>query len=122
MKTTRTILIILAIASAFSCEKNTPAPKQTTTQNDPVDNGPYGQVSRWKSIGGDSLFEEELTLTLFYIEKSSPCDICHYQLNYSLWNDYEYTWSASKCAVPNDTLLMTDIATAKKAFFKRVNN
>jgi hypothetical protein len=122
MKTIRILFILLVITFASSCEKNTVAPKANTSQNIPVNDGPYGQFSKWKSIGGDSLFEEELTLTLFYTEKSSPCDICHYQLNYSLWNDYEYTYSASKCAVPKDTLIMVDIATAKKAFFKRINN
>jgi hypothetical protein len=120
--TTKTCVLAFAVVFIFSCEKETSAPKTNNIQDAPVNNGPYGEFSRWKSIGGDSLFEEDLTLTLFYTEKSSPCDICHYQLNYSLWNDYEYTCSFSKCAVPDDTLVMTDLATARKAIFKRINN
>lgn len=81
--------------------------------------GPYGKTSKWKSIGGDTLYGESLTLTHFYTEKKSPCNICYYQQNYSLWTDYDYTYSISECAVVNDTLTMIDIDTERKAVFKR---
>lgn len=117
------LLSVLAavMISAASCKKNSASPKTSApTQTAQINNGPYGDFSRWQGIGGDSLFKEELTLTLFYTEESSPCDICHYHLNYSLWDDYTYTYSTSKCTVSNDTLMIKDIATAKKAFFKRI--
>src|SRR5687768_3287846 len=105
MRITNIILIIAVTAMQVSCDKATTAPRTPTVVTVNENNGPYGSVSKWQSIGGDSLFEDELVLTLFYTEPHSPCDICHYQLNYSLWNDYEYTYSTSKCTVPNDTLI-----------------
>lgn len=120
MKTIQLFLITAAI-TLVSCEKTTRAPFAPEATSG-IDNGPYGIVSHWKCFGGDSVFEKELTLTLFYTEKHSPCDICHYEQNYALWDDYSYTYSVSKCTVPNDTLIMVDIATAKKAFFKRVKD
>jgi hypothetical protein len=118
----KTLYIVLGIAIAVltSCKKDTKTPYAPDSSAN--NNGPYGTVSKWQSIGGDTTFTEALVLTLIYTEKNSPCDICHYQLNYSLWNDYEYTYSASKCAPARDTLIMTDMATTKKAFFKRINN
>jgi hypothetical protein len=126
MKTMSVLLVCSCLLVFSSCKKDksmAPSYKsatETAVKNDSLNNGPYGTVSRWKSIGGDTLFTEDLTLSLFYTESHSPCDICYYQLNYSLWNDYDYTFSASKCLIPGDTLLMKDLATNRTALFKRV--
>ena len=96
------------------------APKGPAIAQLAEDSGPYGKVSHWKSVGGDSLFAEELTLTHFYTEEQEPCDICYYLQSYALWNDYDYTYSVSKCATLSDTLVIKDIATAKVAYFMPV--
>lgn len=119
MKKTLTISTLLIAAIIIACEKNKPAqPQPNVNSVTPSENyGPYGKFSKWKSVSGDSVFSDTLTLTFFYTEKHLPCDICYYQLNYSLWNDYEYTLAASKCAVPKDSLLIQDQNTNKKAIF-----
>jgi hypothetical protein len=118
----RTLFIILSALVICSCKKSKITP---TTSSEPAssyqeNSGPYGKTSAWKSIGGDTLFTQNLTLTLFYTEKSTPCDICHYQQNYSLWNEFQYTYSISKCTIVADTLIMKDPDTNRKAIFKRL--
>lgn len=119
MKKTLTISALLIAAIIIACEKNKPSPPQqnptavTTTEN----YGPYGEFSKWKSVSGDTIFADTLSLTFFYSEKHVPCDICYYQQNYSLWNDYEYTLSASKCATAKDSIIIQDQNTNKKAIF-----
>ena len=119
MKKKPTISALLIATIIIACEKNKPAPPQQTTKAEtPSENyGPYGKFSKWKSVSGDSIFSDTLTLTFFYAEKYLPCDICYYQQNYSFWNDYDYTLSASKCALPKDSLIIQDQNTNKKAIF-----
>lgn len=123
MKKTLTISVFLLATIITACEKNKPAPPQQNAKEEaPTENyGPYGSFSKWKSIGGDTLFSDTLTLSHFYTEKVLPCDLCYYQQNYSLWNDYDYTLSASKCQLPNDTLVIKDPNTNKKAIFIHLN-
>lgn len=119
MKKTLIISALLLVAFIVACEKNKATPQEqkdkaeTLTEN----YGPYGKFSKWKSISGDTLFSDTLTLSFFYEEKISPCNICYYQQNYPLWNDYEYTLSASKCGSPKDSLTIEDLNTNKKAIF-----
>ncbi len=121
MKTFSAIFFICAAFIFSSCnKKNNPEP----AQNKPIESeqeycGPYGKISAWKSIGGDTLFTQKLTLTYFYTEQANPCAVYYYSQNYSLWNDYDYTLSVNSCLVVNDTLIMIDIDTNKKAIFKR---
>ncbi|MBP7809395.1 MAG: hypothetical protein KA163_08885 [Bacteroidia bacterium] len=119
------LLSIALLAVCFSaCEKtnNTPNTNREATQAPIVEKcGPYGKVSTWKSIGGDTLYTQKLTLTFFFTEKNTPCNICYYQQSFALWNDYDYTFSVSECAVVNDTLTLIDIDTNRKAIFKREN-
>lgn len=119
MKKTLTISAFLLVALAIACEKNKTNPPQQNakTEAGSENYGPYGKLSQWKSIGGDTLFSDTLTLSFFFEEKNSPCNICYYQQNYPLWNDYEYTLSASKCDLPKDSLVITDVNTNKKAIF-----
>ena len=119
MKKTLTIAAFLIVAIIVACEKNKPEPpkQNITTEVHPENYGPYGKFSKWKSVCGDTIFSDTLTLSFFYTEKHVPCDICYYQQNYSLWNDYEYTLSASKCSLPTDSLMLTDLNTNKKAIF-----
>ena len=119
MKKTLTISAFLLAAIIIACEKNKPAPPQPNVKPaTPTENyGPYGKFSKWKSVGGDTVFSDTLTLTFFYTEKAMPCDVCYYQQNYSFWNDYEYTLSASKCSLPADSLTVKDLNTNKKAIF-----
>ncbi len=119
MKKTLTTTVFLIATIIIACEKNKPAPPQPNlnpaTQSENY--GPYGKFSKWKSVGGDTVFSDTLSLTFFYVEKYLPCDICYYQQNYSFWNDYDYTLSASKCALPKDSLIIQDQNTNKKAIF-----
>lgn len=122
MKKSLFISIALFTICASACKKsNDKTTAEEPTSKTPVTKnyGPYGKTSEWKSVGGDTIYEDELTLAYFYTEKNSPCNICYYQQNYSLWTDYDYTLSISECAVVNDTLIMTDIDTGRKAIFKR---
>lgn len=81
--------------------------------------GPYGKTSKWLSVGGDTLFADTLTLSYFYTEKNTPCNICYYQQNISFWNDYDYTFAVPECTIATDTLIFTDIDSKRKAIFKR---
>lgn len=121
MKKALTITAILLVTILIACEKVKTTPQQEGAKPEaPLKNyGPCGKFSKWKSVGGDTLFTDTLTLSFFYEEKTSSCNICYYQQNYSLWNDYDYTFSVSACAVVNDTLTFIDIDTNKKAVFKR---
>jgi flagellar basal body L-ring protein FlgH len=114
---------LLIVVALTSCEKTSPEPKEETQKGNSVVEkcGPYGKESTWKSIGGDTLYAEKLTLTFFFTEKNTPCNICYYQQNFALWNDYDYTFSISECANVNDTLTLIDIDTKRKAIFKREN-
>jgi len=123
MKASYKTLFLGAILSLSACtKKNTPpcTNNPVASSEHAVNDAPYGTFSSWKSIGGDSLFADTLTLTLFYTETHSPCDTYYYQQNYALWNDYDYTYAVSKCAKVNDTLKIKDIATGKVAFFNRL--
>lgn len=81
--------------------------------------GPYGKMSKWLSVGGDTLFADTLILSHFYTEKYTPCNICYYHQNISFWNEYDYTFAVSECTIPKDTLVFTDIDSGRKAIFKR---
>lgn len=116
-----TTLLIISTTVLLSCQKKE-SPQNSQNQISLTEEekaGPYGKLSKWKSIGGDTLFKDQLTLSYFFTEKNQPCNICYYQQNYSLWNDYSYTFQISECAVVNDTLTIIDIDTEKKAVFKR---
>jgi hypothetical protein len=121
MKAILHISFLVAISIICACKKTNNAPSKAALGSVVSSEkfGPYGKVSQWESIGGDTLFAEKLTLTYFYTEKHSPCNICYYQQNISFWNDYDYTFSISECAVVSDTLIFTDIDSGKKAIFKR---
>src|ERR1051325_4674715 len=95
-------LITLTLLSAilFSCNKKktlAPATQPVNTITTQENYGPYGKLSNWKCIGGDSIFTEILSLTYFYTEKHQPCNICYYQQSYSLYNDFTYTLWVSEC-------------------------
>ena len=120
----KNLFLSLLIVTVFgSCQKRNDVSSQQnqTTVPNQEGFGPYGKESKWKSIAGDTLYEEKLTLSYFYTEKNIPCNICYYQQNYSLWNDYDYTLSITECTVVGDTLTLIDIDTNKKAIFKREN-
>jgi hypothetical protein len=117
------ILYITACASLFFCCKKESAVNPTNTSvESPVEKnyGPFGKVSYWKCIGGDTIFQDTLSLIYFYTEKATPCDFCYYQQNISFWNDYCYTYSVSACTIPADTLTFTDIDSHKKTIFKHL--
>jgi hypothetical protein len=115
------ILHFILVLTFVSCSKkniSSQQPEPNAAQE--IENcGPYGKVSVWKSIGGDTLFAEKLTLTYFYTEKTTTCGIYYYSQNYSLWNDYDYTLGVSGCVKVSDTLILKDIDSNKKAIFKR---
>lgn len=119
MKTLITSTLLLAALIACQKTKTTPANPSPAPLPLTEKCGPYGKESFWKSVGGDTLFTEKLKLSFFYTEKNSPCNICYYQQNISFWNDYDYTFSVSECAVATDTLIFTDIDSGRKAVFKR---
>lgn len=124
MKKVVFISLAILVVCLSACEKknNDPATNREAVQTPIVEKcGPYGKESKWKSIGGDTLYTQKLTLTYFFTEKNTPCNICYYQQNFALWNDYDYTFSISECAVVNDTLTLIDIDTNRKAIFKREN-
>lgn len=113
---------VMALTLMFLCcekKNNELAVQETKNEGPEKKHGPYGKTSKWKSISGDTVYEETLTLTYFYTEKNSPCNVCYYQQNYPLWTDYDYTYAVSECAAVNDTLTITDIDTGRKAIFKR---
>lgn len=114
---TSLFLIILFAA----CQKKNNAPAPSAPKAIPVEEnaGPYGKESKWISIGGDTIFTDTLTLTHFYTEIATPCNICYYQQNISFWNDYDYTFAVSECTVATDTLIFIDIDSKRKAIFKR---
>ena len=114
-------LLFVGTTVFFACNKKENLQNSQTliTPTNEENAGPYGKTSIWRSIGGDTLYKDKLTLSYFFTEKNQPCNICYYQQNYSLWNDYSYTFQISECANVNDTLTITDIDTEKKAIFKR---
>jgi hypothetical protein len=115
------LFISLALIILFTaCQKRNAAPAPSSPKSIPVieKHGPYGKESKWLSIGGDTLFTDTLTLSHFYTEIATPCNICYYQQNISFWNDYDYTFAVSECAVATDTLIFTDIDSGRKAIFK----
>lgn len=114
------IALIAFCLSACNKTKKVPASNRESVAAPVVNTfGPYGRESVWKSIGGDTLYAQKLTLAFFFTEKTTPCNICYYQQNFALWNDYDYTFSISECAIVNDTLTLIDIDTNRKAIFKR---
>lgn len=121
MKTIIKLTIPLLVVAGSACKKQTLAPStQPATETKTEENfGPYGKTSRWKSIGGDTLFEETLTLSHFSVEKGSPCNTHYYLQNISFWNCYDYTLDVSECVTKSDTLTCIDPDTNKKAIFKR---
>jgi hypothetical protein len=123
MKKTLPLFVLLLLTIVISCSKNKTTASEPIPGPDPYSEnyGPYGKFSAWRSIGGDTIFSDTLRLAHFYTEKSSPCDICYYQQNYSLWDDYDYTLVVSKCFKPGDTLIIKDPNTIKKAIFKHLN-
>jgi hypothetical protein len=112
---TLSILIGLLQGCKKSESKETATPVRYT--GTPANEAPYGQSSKWKCIGGDTLIEEILQVDLYYVEKTTPCDIYYYQLSYSIWNDYDYTHSVSACIPQKDTLILTDLASGDKAYY-----
>jgi len=114
-------MLFFLVATLFACEKRNSEPVRQSQATEAANEkcGPYGKESSWKSIGGDTLFSENLTLSYFYTEKQTPCNICYYEQNISFWNDYDYSFSVSECAVVTDTLVFTDIDSGRKAIFKR---
>ena len=119
----KNILIpIIISASLISCaKKKNCATSGNNSSIAPVQEnfGPFGKESFWKCIGGDSIFQDTLSLTYFYTEAATPCNVCHYHQNISFWNDYSYTFSVSECMTATDTLIFTDIDSHKKTIFKR---
>jgi len=117
--------MVILIAVQFSCQKKkceSAAPNKNQNTQPVIEKcGPYGKESKWLSIGGDTIFSDTLTLTYFYTEKTTPCNVCYYQQTISFWNDYDYTFSVSECAVPADTLIFTDIDSGREAIFNRLN-
>jgi hypothetical protein len=117
------ITLILISVALLSCNKRKacePSTQNTVSVPTQQNFGPYGKESTWLSIGGDTTFTDTLTLIHFYTEIATPCNICYYKQNISFWNDYDYTYSVSECAVPRDTLVFTDIDSPKKTIFKRL--
>jgi len=123
MKQLTSIIIISVLAIGCNKKNTAPSPVSsgTTNSGSEIKYGPCGKTSRWKCIGGDSIFTDILSLTHFYTEKAQPCDIYYYQQNYSLFNDFSYTFSVSDCVVVNDTIIIKDTDTGKKSIFKRQN-
>lgn len=121
MKTLIKISLLGFIMTAASCEKTNSAPSNEAQTPEPVleNCGPYGKTSSWKSIGGDTLFAQNLTLKYFYTQQATPCKIYYYSQNYPFWNDYDYTLAVSGCKAVGDTLIIIDIDSNKKAIFKR---
>ena len=116
-----TSLVLIILFTACQKRNNSIAPPIEKTSVVPENFGPYGKNSRWLSIGGDTIFSDTLTLTHFYNEIATPSNICYYLQNISFWNDYDYTFSVPECAIPNDTLIFTDIDSGRRAIFKRQN-
>lgn len=118
---TKSLISLVIILSIIACQKKNNGPVTTTSKTTIAEEnfGPYGKVSKWKSIGGDTIFKEPLTLTYFHTEKSTPCNVHYYLQNISFWNCYDYTLDVSECITQNDTLICVDIDTHKKALFKR---
>lgn len=119
MKKLFQIAALAFLQLVYSCEKTKTAPQPQQIKDVEENYGPYGKFSSWKSVGGDTLFDENLTLTYFAVEENSPCHTYYYQQNISFWNCYEYTMKVSGCIIASDTLVCTDIDTQKKAIFKR---
>jgi hypothetical protein len=118
------ITFIIISSALISCsKKNTCSPDKTNTTPALTQQnyGPFGKISYWTCIGGDTLFTDTLSLTYSYTEKVFPCNVCYYQQSISFWNDYSYIFSVSECAITNDTLIFTDIDSKKKTIFKRQN-
>lgn len=116
-------LFAAVLATVFcACEKSNVKPASAPPIYSSVEkSGPYGSVSNWKSIGGDTIFSDTLTLTYFYTEKNVPCNTCYYKQNISFWNDYDYTLDVPECTTPTDTLVFTDIDSGRKAIFSKIN-
>ncbi len=118
MKTFITLSILASVLLSCNKKKTAPASENPQVVSVTQNFGPYGKISSWICIGGDSLFAEKLTLTYFYTEKALPCNICYYQQSYSLWNDFAYTFSVSECVTLKDTIIIKDVDTGKKSIFK----
>lgn len=119
-KLTKIFLLIISL-TFLSCDKKNqqPASQNERAVSVPENCGPYGKTSSWKSIGGDTLFAQNLTLTYFYAQQATPCKIYYYSQNYPFWNDYDYTLAVSECKTVGDTLIIVDVDSNKKAIFKR---
>lgn len=122
MKKLLKLSAVALVIAFYSCEKSSVRPDSVPPVYPSIEkNGPYGSVSNWKSIGGDTIFSDTLTLTYFYTETNKPCNTCYYQQNISFWNDYDYTLAVPECATPTDTLIFTDIDSGRKAIFTKIN-
>ena len=121
MKKLSYIILFFSALVFLSChKKKQAAPTQIFEQTPaPETCGPYGKISSWKSIGGDTLYSETLILSYFYSEKQLPCAIYYYSQSYPFWNDYDYTLPVSGCEAAKDTLIIKDIDSGKIAIFKR---
>lgn len=123
MKSPLHFFIVVSVALASCKKSNTnPLPDNTTQeQHDSGNYGPYGKLSKWRSVAGDSVFAADLSLSWYHLQKESPCNIHYYEMSYPLWNCYDQDFSISECAVVNDTLIIKDKDTNKQAIFIKQN-
>lgn len=117
--------IIVATTLIFaSCQKkniSAPSSNQEQGHNDEGKYGPLGKFTKWKSISGDSIFSADLTLSWYFVQNDSPCNIHFYAMNYPLWNCYDQDFLISECVSVKDTLIIKDKDTNKKALFIKLN-
>ncbi|MGZ6540314.1 MAG: hypothetical protein ACXVEB_18195, partial [Bacteroidia bacterium] len=117
-------LPLLLCALFVSCNKSKPASAETPTPapvaNTPKNPAPYGNISEWKCIGGDTMFSQTLTTKHYYTEKKPGCDIYYYELNYPIWSEYDYNIQVSGCTQEIDTLFINDFNSAKIVAFVRL--
>lgn len=115
-------LLFLFIWAAFSsCEKETPSPALSKSEQAQENYGPFGQTSKWACFAGDSIFKDTLTLTYFYTEKCEPANKFYYEQSYALYNDFSYVLWVYENITEKDTLIITDTDTGKKGVFKRLS-
>lgn len=80
------------------------------------------QISKWKCVGGDTVFQDTLKLTLqnVWFDKKSKTEMHKYVFSYPVWNHCEWVATNYDAAVINQLSFSNE--DCKTVYYQRLNN
>lgn len=117
MKTT--LFSAAFIFAFFSCAKNTSAPISNSTNSFNVEGPGSNQVVlAWKCIGGDTLFNDTLFMSLSSVWFEHKVEMHKYTFSYPVWYRNEWVCTATDAIVIKNMSFSNE--ECKTVYFKRV--